>query len=55
GATAGSISGALTGARGLPFAWVDPLRNRLASSVPGFDGIGFDQLARRTLSVGTAT
>ncbi|MCU1636084.1 MAG: hypothetical protein JWQ68_1323, partial [Cryobacterium sp.] len=42
GATAGSISGALTGARGLPFAWVDPLRNRLASSVPGFDGIGFD-------------
>jgi ADP-ribosylglycohydrolase len=55
GATAGSISGALTGARGLPFAWVDPLRNRLASSVPGFDGIGFDELARRTLSVGTAT
>ncbi|MET4637364.1 ADP-ribosylglycohydrolase family protein [Mycetocola sp. 2940] len=52
GATAGSISGALTGASGLPASWIDPLQNRLASSVPGFDGIGFDELARRTLALG---
>ncbi|MET0933060.1 MAG: ADP-ribosylglycohydrolase family protein [Mycetocola sp.] len=52
GATAGSISGALTGASRLPSSWIDPLQNRLASSVPGFDGIGFDELARRTLALG---
>ncbi|MGB3438804.1 MAG: ADP-ribosylglycohydrolase family protein [Actinophytocola sp.] len=51
GATAGSIAGALTGANGLPAQWVDPLRNRLASTVPGFDGIGFDTLAGRTLAL----
>lgn len=54
GATAGSISGALTGASALPPEWIDPLQNRLASSVPGFDGIGFDELARRTLAVRTS-
>ena len=52
GATAGSIVGGLTGASGLPAAWVDPLRNRLATSLPGFDGIGFDELARRTSDLG---
>jgi ADP-ribosylglycohydrolase len=51
GATIGSICGALTGTAGLPAAWIAPLKNRLASSVPGFDGIGFDELARRTLAV----
>ena len=51
GATAGSIAGAMTGAKKLPPAWVIPLRNRLASTVPGFDGIGFDTLARRTLAL----
>lgn len=51
GATAGSITGALTGAAALPDAWISPLQNRLASSVPGFDGIGFDELARRTLDL----
>lgn len=51
GATAGSIAGALTGAKNLPPEWVIPLRNRLASTVPGFDGIGFDTLARRTLAL----
>ncbi|MGG7509275.1 ADP-ribosylglycohydrolase family protein [Plantibacter sp. YIM 135249] len=51
GATAGSIAGALTGAASLPLAWIDPLHNRLASSIPGFDGIGFDELARRTVAV----
>jgi hypothetical protein len=33
---------------------VAPLRNRLATSVPGFarvSGVGFDELAERTLKV----
>ena len=51
GATAGSLTGALTGASSLPTAWIDPLHNRLATSLPGFDGIGFDELARRTAAV----
>ncbi|CAN5798647.1 hypothetical protein BH24ACT5_BH24ACT5_01110 [soil metagenome] len=50
GATVGSLCGALAGASMLPAAWVDPLRNRLSTSVAGFDGIGFDELARRTSS-----
>jgi ADP-ribosylglycohydrolase len=50
GATAGSLAGALTGAAALPAAWIEPLHNRLASSVPGFDGIGFDTLAARTVA-----
>jgi ADP-ribosylglycohydrolase len=51
GATAGSICGALTGASALPSRWIDPLHNRLASSVPGFDNSRFDDLARRTVAV----
>jgi ADP-ribosylglycohydrolase len=51
GATAGSIAGARAGAAALPPQWTDPLRNRLASTVPGFDGIGFDTLAARTLAL----
>lgn len=48
GATAGALCGALAGATALPAAWIEPLHNRLASSVRGFDGIAFDELARRT-------
>ncbi len=51
GATVGSITGAVAGAHGLPDRWVQPLANRLSSSLPGFDGIGFDELARRTASL----
>jgi ADP-ribosylglycohydrolase len=51
GATVGSVCGALGGARALPERWVAPLRNRVASSLPGFDGIAIDELARRTLEV----
>jgi ADP-ribosylglycohydrolase len=51
GATVGSITGGLVGAGGLPGRWVEPLGNRLSSSLPGFDGVGFDVLARRTLAV----
>ncbi|MET8157169.1 ADP-ribosylglycohydrolase family protein [Sphaerisporangium sp. NPDC005289] len=49
GATVGSIAGGLLGASRIPSGWA--LGDRLASSVRGFDGIGFDELTRRTLAV----
>ncbi|MEU6843686.1 ADP-ribosylglycohydrolase family protein [Streptomyces sp. NPDC046716] len=50
GATAGSIAGLLAGDPDLlPSSWTAPLKNRLATTVAGFDGIGFDELARLTL------
>ncbi|MEU8759149.1 ADP-ribosylglycohydrolase family protein [Streptomyces sp. NPDC048659] len=49
GATAGSLAGLLAGHPDrLPARWTSPLKNRLASSVPSFDGIGFDTLAALT-------
>jgi ADP-ribosylglycohydrolase len=48
GATVGSICGAITGAANLPADWIAPLRNRLHSSIRGFDAISFDELADRT-------
>ncbi|MFF5443674.1 ADP-ribosylglycohydrolase family protein [Streptomyces sp. NPDC012888] len=49
GATAGSIAGLLAGSPGkLPDRWTAPLKNRLATTVAGFDGIGFDTLAQLT-------
>jgi ADP-ribosylglycohydrolase len=49
GATVGSIAGALLGASRIPPQW--SLKNTLASSLTGFDGIGFDELTRRTLAI----
>ncbi|MGW1022514.1 ADP-ribosylglycohydrolase family protein [Streptomyces sp. NPDC002577] len=49
GATAGSLAGLLAGRPdALPERWTAPLKNRLATSVAGFDGIGFDTLAQLT-------
>ncbi|MEU8518511.1 ADP-ribosylglycohydrolase family protein [Streptomyces sp. NBC_01216] len=49
GATAGSVAGLLAGRPDrLPERWISPLKNRLATSVPSFDGIGFDTLAAMT-------
>ncbi|MGW2055021.1 ADP-ribosylglycohydrolase family protein [Streptomyces sp. NPDC001840] len=49
GATAGSVTGLLAGdPAALPERWTVPLKNRLATSVAGFDGIGFDALAELT-------
>jgi ADP-ribosylglycohydrolase len=49
GATAGSVAGLLTGTpTALPDHWTTPLKNRLATSVADFDGIGFDTLAQLT-------
>ncbi|MFJ8894702.1 ADP-ribosylglycohydrolase family protein [Leifsonia sp. NPDC102414] len=49
GATAGSIAGALTGARELPARWIHPLHDTLATSVPGYSDVRFSDLAARTL------
>nr|WP_222851482.1 ADP-ribosylglycohydrolase family protein [Phytoactinopolyspora mesophila] len=51
GATVGSLAGGLSGSSSLPEYWAAPLRNRVTSTLAGFDGIGFDTLARRTLAV----
>jgi ADP-ribosylglycohydrolase len=51
GATVGSIVGALSGAAAIPESWTAPLKGRLASSVAGFDGSRFADLAARTLVV----
>jgi ADP-ribosylglycohydrolase len=48
GATVGALCGALAGAAALPQSFVAPLKNRIASSLPGFDGIAIDELAART-------
>ncbi len=51
GATVGAIAGALCGADALPERWVRPMHGRIATSVPGFDGARFDDLAERTLAL----
>ncbi|MEW1775806.1 ADP-ribosylglycohydrolase family protein [Streptomyces sp. NPDC086777] len=49
GATAGSVAGLLArDPDALPDRWTIPLKNRLATSVGGFDGTGFDTLAHLT-------
>ncbi|MGW0466035.1 ADP-ribosylglycohydrolase family protein [Streptomyces sp. NPDC003027] len=49
GATAGSVAGLLAGHPDrLPERWTSPLKNRLSTSIPSFDGIGFDTLADLT-------
>ncbi|MEU2503904.1 ADP-ribosylglycohydrolase family protein [Streptomyces sp. NPDC007863] len=49
GATAGSVAGLLAGHPDrLPDRWTSPLKNRLSTSVPSFDGTGFDALADLT-------
>lgn len=53
GATVGGLLGLRAGAGALPESWTGPLRNRLATTVGGLDGIGFDALAARTLNVST--
>ncbi|MFI6206632.1 ADP-ribosylglycohydrolase family protein [Streptomyces sp. NPDC051041] len=49
GATAGSVAALIAGRpSALPGHWTAPLKNRLATSVGGFDGTGFDTLAHLT-------
>lgn len=50
--SAAATVGSVVGASGpIPPQWTDPLRDRIASSVTGFDGVGFDALAARTAGV----
>jgi ADP-ribosylglycohydrolase len=49
GAAVGSVLGAIAGSAGIDERWTAPLRNRIASSLPGFDGSTIDGLASRTL------
>ena len=51
GATVGSVLGGLAGHTALPARFVDPLRNRIATSLPGLDGVAIDDLARRTAAL----
>ena len=46
--------GAIVGPGGIDERWSAPLGGRFASSLPGFDGITIDELARRTLAVAGA-
>jgi ADP-ribosylglycohydrolase len=54
GAAVGSILGALAGVGGIEDRWSAPLGGRFGSSLPGFDGIGIDELVQRTLAVAPA-
>jgi ADP-ribosylglycohydrolase len=54
GATVGSVMGTLLGASRLPRLWIDPLNNRIRSSLTGFDNSAITQLAERTVKVHNA-
>ncbi|MEU4014316.1 ADP-ribosylglycohydrolase family protein [Microbacterium sp. NPDC028030] len=51
GATVGSVLGGLAGIDALPARFIDPLQNRIATSLPGLDGVEIDALARRTVAL----
>ncbi|MFI8432342.1 ADP-ribosylglycohydrolase family protein [Streptomyces sp. NPDC079020] len=56
GATAGSLAGLLAGRpAALPERFTAPLKNRLATSVAGFESTGFDTLAELTHQEATRT
>ncbi len=48
GATAGSIIGAMHGAKALPGKWVDPFQDTMHSAIMGFDGAKISDLALRS-------
>ena len=52
GATAGSVVGAILGARALPEGWVAPLKDRVRSILSGFSESSITDLARRTCVIG---
>ncbi|WP_353114352.1 ADP-ribosylglycohydrolase family protein [Microbacterium sp.] len=51
GATVGSVLGGLRGFTALPAHLTAPLKNRIATSLPGLDGVEIDDLARRTAAL----
>jgi ADP-ribosylglycohydrolase len=48
GATVGSVLGALSGFSGIAAAWTEPLRGRIATSLPGGSTRSIDELVQRT-------
>jgi len=46
GATAGSVMGALLGAKKLPAKWIDPLNDTLDTSIKGYNKVKISELAR---------
>lgn len=54
GATVGGVVGALLGAEAMPRAWVAPLDNRLATSLPGPAELALGELAAQTVRVAGA-
>jgi len=50
GATVGSIIGVMHGPPAIPERWSAPLRNRVRTSLKGFDDSRLDELAQRTLA-----
>ena len=50
GATVGSIMGTMLGRRGIGEKWSGPLRDRVRSSLAGFDNSSIEDLIRRTLT-----
>ncbi len=51
GATVGSIVGTMLGAKNLPVEWIDPLHNKVRSSLKGFDNMAIDEAAFRTAQI----
>jgi ADP-ribosylglycohydrolase len=54
GATAGSVAGIITGAKGLPPHWTGPLNDLTRSAIRGFDRSRISDLADRTLRLATS-
>lgn len=48
GATVGSIMGTMIGAKKLPPKWIEPLNNKIRSSLKGFDNSLLSDLSKRT-------
>jgi len=51
GATAGSIAGAILGAKALPPKWIGPLNDRIKSMVANNTDCAISDLAKRTVAV----
>jgi ADP-ribosylglycohydrolase len=54
GATAGSVFGAMHGARVIPEHWVEPLNDLVRSAILGYDRSSVTELAERTLRLALA-
>lgn len=51
GATAGSIAGAMLGARALPEKWIAPLHDTLNSQIIGYHPIAISECAKRSVEI----